>query len=234
MQTSTQKISKLFYNKWPFKIECLVKGGHKVKFYGAEHIRSLSSLDVDVFNSGPLWRKNKETIDKFDLLKFTDAVEPFLEAKEDIQIRTEGAHFNLFCRDPAIKDSICKRLYPWIQNTFGPDTQEELDFLLEQNHKVICSTLPHGKFKFKVLMKGWIAKPEVKENINQYLKKLDPSTIKISPGTVYWLEGNTNYKQDPFFYLVDDKPLLFLRLMDSNIKRVYEYVERDSINTNLQ
>ena len=230
-----QKISKLFYNKWPFKIECYIKGGSKVKLVGPEKVRLWVNLDEDLWSRGiGIYHRRVELIDKFDLLKFTDAVEPFMEMKDSVQIRVEGSHFNLFCKDISIKESICKTLYPWIKEVCGPDTKEELEFLLDQNHKVVCETLPHGKFKFKVLMKDWIKKPEVKQNINNYLKKLDPESIKISPDTIRWLEGKLNYKQDPFFYLVDDKELLFLRLMTSDIKRVYEYVERSSINTSFQ
>ena len=233
MQTKKQKISKLFYNKWPFKIECFIKGGNNVKYAGAARVRLWANLDEESRGIG-IYDRSVNEIDKFDLLRFTNSVEPFMEMKDSVQIRVEGAHFNLFCKDIDIKDSICHDLNPWIREVYGPETQEELDFLLDQNHKVVCEKLPYGKFKIKVLLKDWIKKPEVKQHINNYLKKLDPESIKISPDTIRWLEGKLNYKQDPFFYLVDDKDLTFLRLITTDIKRVYEYVERDSINTSLQ
>lgn len=230
---SNQKISKLFYNKWPFKIECLIYGGSKVKYAGPDRVRmwinQIDSPNVPLTVFGG----RSEYIDALDLLKFTNAVEPFLYMKDDIQTRVEGGHFNLFCKDINIKNSICQHLYPWVRQVYGPDTQEELDFLLGNNKKIICNKLPYGKFKFKVIFKDWAQNAQSKTNLLDFISKLDKDTIHISNETVRWLSGRLNYKQEPFFYITDDKPLVFMRLISPDIKRVYEYVERDSINTSL-
>lgn len=237
MKLPKQKVNKLFYNKWPYKVSCYIKGAHLVRLQGIDRLRIMAA-DVGSIFADEQWgwgaRRAVLTLDKDDILAFTEAVTPFMNMIEEVQIRVEGARFNLFCKDINIKDDMGKALLPWLLSVQGPESQEELEFLLAENHKVICETLPHGKFKFKVLMKDWIKTPEIKQHINDYLKKLDPESVKISPQTVKWLDGKLNYKQDPFFYLVDDKALLFLRLMTTDIKRVYEYVERNSINTALQ
>lgn len=234
---SKQKINKLFYNKWPFKIECFIKGGSRVKYAGPEKIRMWANLDnFPWYTESSRFGHNyqhREQVDKFDLLKFANQVEPFMQMPDDIKIRAEGAHFNLFCKDPEIKDKICGALHPWIREVFGPDTQEELEFLLDNNRKVICNHLPYNKFKFKVVLKDYVEDVNKKNALYNFLLKQDPDSIKISNDTVRWFNHASVYKQDPFFYIVDDKQLVFIRLVFNDIKTVYEYVERDSINTTL-
>ncbi len=237
MKQLKQKTNKLFFNKWPFKVECYLKGSSKVKYAKPWRIRMWANDDADMFSADyrftGVGSYRREQIDKFELLKFTNAVEPFLD-REDIKIRAEGAHFNLFCGNFAVKSDIVKALSPWIKDVVGPETQEELDFLVGNNLKVICNTLPHGKYKYKVVLKSWIENPDNKKKLLNYLVAMGEDKVKCSPETIRFLMDQTRYKQDPFFYLIEDKSLTFIRLLSNDIKHVYEYVERNSINTTLQ
>lgn len=237
MKQPKQKTNKLFFNKWPFKVECYLKGASKVKYAKPWRIRMWANDDSDIFSTDQrslgITQYRREKIDKFELLKFTNAVELFLD-RDDIKIRAEGAHFNLFCGDFTVKAEIVKALKPWIKDIVGPETQEELEFLVGNNLKVICNTLPHGKFKYKVVLKSWIDNTDSKQKLLNYLEKLGEDKVKCSPETIRFLKDQTRYKQDPFFYLVEDKSLVFIRLLTNEIKHVYEYVERNSINTTLQ
>lgn len=234
-----QKIDKLFFNKWPYKIACEIVGATKVKYAGPARIRLWAASDTgsEWFDSNR-WSlmagRKRKTIDKFELLKFANAVEPFMEMKEDVQIRAESSHFNIFCKDPAIKEQICKELAPWVKEIFGPETKEELEFMLGNNKKVLCNQLPYGKFKFRVVLKDYVKDPTKKEALYTFLYNQGTDKVKISGDSLRWLAGGLNYKQDPFFYLLEEKQLTFIRLIFSDIKNVYEYVERDSINTVLQ
>lgn len=235
-----QKINKLFFNKWPYKIACVVAGASKVKYAGPANIRIWANSSGDnYFWEDTRWSigygRKKKPIDKFELVKFANAVEPFMSMKDDVQIRAEGHHFNIFCKDMDLKEKMCEALYPWIKEVHGPETKEELEFMLGNNKKVLCNHLPYGKYKFKVVLKDWVENPKKKEALYTFLYKHQESeTVKISGGSLQWLAGNKSYKQDPFFYLTDDKQLVFVRLMFDEIKNVYEYVERDGINTVLQ
>jgi len=239
MKQNKQKINKLFYNKWAYKICCKIQGASQIKYYGATRIRLWTALDYELFFEDSLrysWNNRtnfKISIDKVDVAKFVDAVEPFMEMKEDVQIRVEGSSFNLFCKDLDLKNQIEQALYPWVVETVGPDSEEELKFILENKYKIICNKLPYEKFKFKVVFKDWIKNPATKEKLHSYILKLNPEDIKISPTTKKWLEGRLSYQQEPFLYLVDAKHLVFMRLISTDIKRVYEYVEQDNINTSL-
>lgn len=233
MKKPKKKDNKLYFNKWPYKIECRLVGAHRVKHLGPDQIKAWANSDADDY----LWEspfRRGPRLDKINLHNFANAVEPFLNMKETVQVRVENSHFNLFCSDPMLKDQIYNALKKWVIEVHGPATQEELDFLIGNHRKVICNELPYGKFKYKVVIKSWIDNPEVKRKLLNYLVALGEDKVKCSPETIRFLMDQTRYKQDPFFYLVEDKSLTFIRLLTNDIKHVYEYVERDSINTVLQ
>ena len=46
---------------------------------------------------------------------------------EEIQIRVENSHLNLFCKDPSVLEEIDNALEQWIRKISGPTTQEELN-----------------------------------------------------------------------------------------------------------
>lgn len=233
MKLQKQRTNKLFFNKWPFKISCFLLGANRVKYAKPWRVRLWILEDRELYDSPIGWNsKYRPKIDKFELHKFTNAVEPFLE-RDDIQIRTEGGHFNLFCKDIQVKEEIISATYPWITGIYGPETLEELEFLLEGNYKIVCTKLPYEKFKYKVVLKDYIENTSVKQQLLNYLDNLGEDKVRCSPSTKEWLNGFSVYKQDPFFYITEEKSLTFIRLLTNDIKKVYEYVERDNINTSL-
>lgn len=216
------KVNKLFYNKWPYKVECLVTASSRIIRYGTQ-----TTLD---FCNGKITSLgyNKTIVDKDKLRAFTNAVIPYLNRKEEIQIRAEGSKFCLFCKDPAVYDSIVKDLGIWIWTVSEPDSASQLEFLLDsENKRVLCDSIPYEKYIYKVIMRN-IA-PTVKEQFHGWAKKYGED-IKISPTTEEWMIGKYQYKQDPFFYVKDSKMLTMAHLfLGNNIRKVYEYVPRDSI-----
>ncbi len=102
------KVNKLFYNKWPYKVECLVTASNRIIRYGTQTTLDFCNGKIASFGY------NKTIVDKDKLRAFTNAVIPYLNRKEEIQIRAEGSKFCLFCKDPAVYDSIVKDLGTWI------------------------------------------------------------------------------------------------------------------------
>jgi hypothetical protein len=217
------KVNKLFYNKWPYKIECLVTAASRVVRYGAQ--TTLDFCDGKISSLG----YNKTLVDKDKLREFTKAVIPYLDRKEEIQIRAEGSKFCLFCKDPAVYNSIVKDLGAWIWTVSEPESADQLEFLLDnENKRVLCDAIPYEKYVYKVVMRG-VAAAGVKEQFHGWSKKYSDD-IRISPTTEQWMTGRYQYKQDPFFYVKDSKMLTMTHLfLGNNIRKVYEYVTRDSI-----
>ncbi len=220
-QIKKQKTNKLFYNKWPYKIECHIAGANKITVYGIDRV-----LD---WCDGHLNIGEARHIDKKEIQKFINLSKPFMEDQENIKIRTEGAHFNLFVKDPVLLDKIVKILRPWVWNVFEPSNEAELQFLLDnENKKVLCDLLPYDKYTYKVVMRS--SKVNIKEQFLNWSKNYSEDQIKISGQTERWLQGQYSYKQDPFFYVKDAPMLTMTRLfLGDNVRRVYEYVPRSSL-----
>lgn len=220
------KSNKLFYNKWPYKVECFVLGANKIIFYGANGVTKWCNGTV----GHPVARGyNDHVINKHTLKEFVGAVTPYLGRKDEIQIRAEGAHFNLFCKDSDIFNNIISNLNSWIRSVYEPASEEELEFLLDNNNKrLLCDKIPYEKYNYKIVMKGHGT--DIKEQFYNWSKNYGEDKIKISPQTIRWMTGYYYYKQDPFFYVSNGPMLTMARLfLGDQVSRVYEYVPRDTL-----
>ena len=217
-----QKVNKLFYNKWPYKVECLVTASSRIVRYGIGPV--LDYCDGKAVSLG----YSKIAVDKDKLRAFTNAVMSYLDRKEEVQIRAEGSKFCLLCKDPTVYNSILKDLSPWLWTVYEPETPDQLTFLLDnENKRVLCDVIPHEKYVYKVVMRNVAS--NVKLQFHEWAKKYGDD-IKISPTTEEWMTGRYSYKQDPFFYVKDSKMLTMTHLfLGNNIRKVYEYIPRDTL-----
>jgi hypothetical protein len=216
------KSNKLYYGKWPFKLECRIKGANKITNLGLEKARDwcLGNFDLK-------YNYHKTSVDKSELLEFINVIEPFLT--DEVKVRAENHHFNIFCKHTVLLDSMTKALGQWAYAIHRPETQEEIDYLLDnRNQKILCDKLPHGEYKFKIILRER-TKIDTRRNFLSWIKKYGDA-ILISKSTEYWLNGRTVYKQDPFFYIKNDSLLTMIMLYLSNdIRKVHEYVPRNTI-----
>jgi hypothetical protein len=214
MKIQKLKSSKLFYNKWPYKIACIINGGNRLTYLGVDSVR--------------LFCTNMSKEDKAQLLLFTDNVEPFLTIKDQVQIRAEGKHFNIFCKDPVLLETIHKALEPWIIDVYGPTTKEELDFMLDNGHKkILRDVLPKDGFRYKVYFK-YLWHEDNRREFSIWADKF-PDKISISDGSRKWINGD-NWTYYPFMYVKDDKTLSMVGLMISgHVKKVEEFILRENL-----
>jgi len=209
MKTQIQKpkSSKLYYQKWPFKIECKIEGASSINRYG------LSTFGLS------------KRINRVELGHFTSAVLPFLKRK-DLQFRTEGSHFNIFCRDTQVLEELDDALYKWIIKITGPTTQEELAFVLENGpKKILCDRLPKDQFKYRIYFKTKFPEDK-KASFLSWAANFEDRVI-VSPTSKAWLSGQRMWAQDPFAYVKDEKTLSMIGLhLTGYVKRVEQFVER--------
>lgn len=210
MKTQIQKLksSKLFYNKWPFKVECQIVGA--------------SAITRNGLNTYGLSKK----IDQNELAKFAMAIEPFLKRK-DLQFRTEGSHFNLFCKDTTLLEELDHTLNSWIVKITGPTSQEELAYLLENGpKKILCDKLPKDQFKYRIYFKTRFP-ADKKAHFLNWVSKFEDQIV-VSPTSKNWLSGQRLWVQDPFAYVKDEKMLSMIGLhLTGYVKRVEQFVERN-------
>ena len=225
MKTPIQKLksSKLFYNKWPYKIECRQAGASRVIHGGItlckEWCTTGKGIPFGHYNSAP---------DTVTFLEFINAVEPFLHRKEEIQIRVENSHFNFFCKDLAVLEEINSAVSKWVKKISGPTTQEELEFLLNNGHKkILCDILPKDKYKYRVFFKSRF--PADKRSAFVVWANRYGDNMIISETSRRWLVGSRNYAQDPFMYVIDDKMLSMVGLyLSGYVKKTEEFILREN------
>lgn len=219
-----QTTNRLFYNKWPIKVECRIRGASFLNRNGIN--KTIRVCDGE----RSLYDFEKKNIDRVDLKKFANQVRPIIETG-NVQIRSEGSHYNIFLADKQLLTSIQKNLYPWITQITSPSTDEEYDFLMDNGHKkVLCDHLPHNKYVYRVYLKERTNK-DIGYKFLKWSEKY-PDTIKIAKTTSEWLEGRKFYIQSPFFYVENAKTLsMVLLFLDGNHKKIQEFILKSSINT---
>ena len=231
MQIQKLHSSKLFYNKWPYKIECYISGASRLRWSGVE-------ITKDYCQGRPtptLWswqsndRLNKD--DQAALLAFTIGLEPFLELKDQLQTRVEGRHYNIFCKDRVLLEQIYNAVAPWVQRVAGPTTDEELNYMLNNGHKkILRDVLPKDGYQYKVYLKeSWSMEGRIA--FAEWAAKF-PDTINISKNSKRWLESKHRWLYNPFMYVKDAKTLTMVGLHASgNVKRVEEFILRENLMT---
>ena len=219
------KSSKLFYNKWPYKVECIQQGASRIVHSGPAICKEWCSTGKGLSFSH---YSNKIT-DKAQYLRFIEAVEPFLNRKEEIQIRVEGSHFNLFCKDPVILEEIDNNVFEWVRDIRGPTSQEELEFLLSNGHKkILCDVLPYEKYKYRVFFKSRF--PVTNRSAFAAWADKYGDKLLVSGTSRRWLIGERHYAQDPFMYVDDNKMLSMAGIyLSGYVKKVEEFITRSTV-----
>ena len=228
------KTKKLFYGKWPYKVETYIKGASRVYYSGTDITLEwcLGKRKVDYWeNEYGFWgHRHNIKIDKVDLAKYTVAVKPFIDLKKELKIRCEGGALNFFTDNKDLVDQMRQALSPWIQSITAPASDEELAFLMDNGRKkILCDMLPYDQFKFKVFIKTSLESTQRQ----RFYEWIDRNNSKLSwpDSTDRWLTGERHWAQDPFVYVEDDKTASMLLLyLGNHTKRVEEFILRDSIN----
>lgn len=231
MQIQKLNSSKLFYNKWPYKIECYILGASRLKWLGVE-----TTKDYCQGKTTPTlwsWQSNDRLSlkDKSALLEFTTGIEPFLELKEQLQVRVEGRRYNIYCKDPVLLEQIYNAVAPWVQTVSGPTTDEELNYMLDNGYKkILRDVLPKEIFQYRIYFKeSWETEDRIK--FLAWVTK-NNNIVDISRGSKEWLEGKKRWVYNPFIYVKDAHTLTMVGLHSSgNVKRVEEFILRENLVT---
>ena len=223
MSILRQKTRKLFYGKWPYKIECYLKGSSNVARLGL--LRTTNWLNGDTVDNW-MWKGADRNL----IGDFVKKVAPFMDT-EETRIRVEGAHFNIFVKDKYYADTIISELEYWIQRVTEPGSEEEYQFLLNNSSKkIICNELPKGKYKYRIYIRERM-KLDSRKRFHDWTLRYK-NRFEIAKSTTKWLTGQTMYTQNPFLYIETHSDLSMVSLyLGENIKRIEEFIPRTNINT---
>ena len=225
MKTQIQKLksSKLFYNKWPYKVECRQVGASRVVHSGVTAVREWCATGKGMFVSSI----ESRLLDKAVYLEFANLVALYI-GNPDVKVRVEGSRFNLFCIDKSVLETIDKDLNKWITKISGPTTDEELNFLLSNGHKkILRDVLPKEKYKYRVYFKSKFPA----SNRSAFVTWADKygDKLEISETSRRWLLGSKHYAQDPFMYVEDEKMLSMAGMyLSGYVKKVEEFILRET------
>ena len=214
------RTKKLYFAKWPYKIEFRLQGATMLRRMSIPKIKAWCALSEQE-RKNDWWFRG---VDATELLRFVNALEPCLTSEH--QFRAEYHTLNLYTRDKNIISSAEQQCKEWAVSVWEPGSQEELDLMLSNKRKVVCDELPYGEYKYRVSLKERAPAP-VKAQFKTWAEGYGDNTVKFSTSTVMWLRNEKTYCQTPFFYLKDDKLLTMCQLfLGHNIKFVEEYIPR--------
>lgn len=219
--------SKLFYNKWPYKILCIVTESWRIKRLGLKKTLDYCYNPDNVFYSNR-FRGSPQVI--INLLKFTHAMEPFLS--KEIQIRSEGNLFNIYCRNTELYNEMISKLDEFISEIHEPINNHEFDYMINNSaKKILCNQFPHKKYQYRIWIKSSFDN-ELKLKFSQWILNYN-NNIMVSTHTHNWLMLNSRYWiPQPSIYVKDSSTLSMVGLfLGNNVQKVEEFVLRSSINT---
>lgn len=215
------KTNRLFYRKYPYKVECNVKG--------AEYVKRLGYLGLlEVFNGS---HRGYYNLVKFPfkhkdaLLGFAQVAEPIIE--EGHQVRSEMNTLSFYLEDRSTYEDIQKKLEPWVRSITEPASDKELEQLNSKNHLVMCNKLPHNKYGFKVMLKNDMTEDQ-RHKFVEWMRNYGDA-FHVARTTEVWLYGHRHWCYDPYMYVESSKHLTMMALyLGDKIKRTYEFVLRDT------
>jgi hypothetical protein len=220
-----QKINKLFYGKWPYKIGTRIDGGHLIKRLGIDWI-AMVVHDNNVDNLAAHYRK----INFVELLKFARSLEPYLGDKIKIRVFVGGV--DIYIQDKSIYEELQHKLQKYVREIFEPVNAVELDAMLSNNKIILRDSYPKEKYKYKIIFKTLPI--SVRESLSKWIGNYKEGEVYASPGTLDYLRYGKGVWTEHYIYVKDNKMVTMVLLASQGyIRRTEEYVLRSSINTSL-
>ena len=217
---------KLFYKKYPFKINLSCKNSANICRLGI--LRTQAWIDGSTFDKWAFRGSEKVDVQSFvDCYKQIDF--------SNLHTRAEGKMVSIFAENRTDAYKVVEIMKEWVVQLTEPASDNECEFLLENGHKkILCNALPKdGKFKYRVYIKQNMQLP-AREKFYEWMQKF-PLKFNVAYSTTRWLSGSRPYVQSPFFYVSDQQTLSMVGLyLGNHVQRVEEFIVRTSINTECQ
>lgn len=224
MQLKKLKTNKLFYKKYAYKISLAVDGASLIKIWGIPRLRTMlaSRPDMLLFNKSvsarPVWPHNA-TINLARLVKFTDLLDPYLLT---VKTRVEDNSINIFLEDDRLYVTLQDVLKDYIVSVTEPDTDNELDMLMNNANIVLCKNYPHADLKYKITFTE--IPIAVRASLLEWVSKYDSTTVFVSKNTKLYL-ARTQFCYTPFIFVKDKNMILMIQLIAGQyINSIEEFI----------
>jgi hypothetical protein len=212
--------NKLFFKKWPYKVETNVPKVNLIKEWGISR-----TIDICTGKWTPSWSTKQLSADqKLKLHKYIYDSTEFLNSAG--QLRFERDTCNFYTDDYELYKKMCTEMSPWIVSITEPASEDDLKILQEKSRYHLCDQLPYNKYKYKVYMRERMP-ATVRNNFAKWLENYTEH-VKISANTRNWLSGYEHWIQDPFLYVADGPNLSMITMfLGEYVKKTQEFVLRD-------
>ena len=214
--------NKLFFGKWPFKVETSLKGTSLIK--------RLGTLDTIQWCDGVAHQhlnqySHYKTVHREELKDYVIRMIPFIG--DHLQLRSEYHNLSCYTDNRDIYEGLQQELAPWVHGISEPEG-DDLEFLQSNSSRIVlCNELPYGKFKHKVYLKTSMPQPQ-RENFVKWLSNYS-GDVRASLGSVGWMLGHKPYFQGPFVYVADSQTLAMIGLFLGNYAlKTQEFVVRNN------
>ena len=101
---------KLFFNRYPYKVETKIDGASLIRYWGVDIIKS----ELSKTGENKLMRGSNSRINKEELLKYIRFAEQFLNGS--VQLRGEYRTMNYYTDDKSVYEELQAKLYPWVES----------------------------------------------------------------------------------------------------------------------
>jgi hypothetical protein len=229
-QYRKQQTLNLFFKKYPYKIE--------VRLALAYLFRYKSPAELIVH-----WNKNStKFLEEFYVRKrSTDGqIERFFEFchlmtvldKDRYRLRIQHSSVSIYLETKDEFDCLCTSIEKFIVKVTEPANLDLVEFLKENKKKIICKSLPHGKYTYRITLRSM---PDtIRHNLFEWSQKYTDDQMLLSPSTIRYLSGNFQWCYTPYIYVSDPKLLLMIGLAAQGyVSKTEEFIVRSSINTSL-
>lgn len=221
MIPSQHKTTKLFYNKWPYKLVLNHSRARYVRTYGPDAI----ILDCN--------SKNQKYHNELDTLDFAKRCTKYWD--QEIQLRVENSTMSIFCKNEKLFYEMELDFAKWLREIHAPANRKELDFLMAQNkRRVVCNNLPYEKYKYRIAFKTTMD-INLRQSFKTWIEKYGDKA-SITNHTMQWFDnGRSGYGWNPVMLIEDSATLsMALLFLGGNARYIEEFVLRSSININLE
>lgn len=214
-----QITKKLFYDQWPYKITCNIKGISLVRSHPVE----------DILN-GKYCRKYSYNTLKFDKKKldhFLSLSEKYIN-DSTIKKRLEYHKVSFYALTKEKHQEMLDVLKEYTTESFEPENEDELQKLLNNKHFIICKELPYKKFRYKVTFKEMPV--NVRQNLIVWAEKYTNNELYITPSTRIHFKGEKNKFGTHYFLIKHKSMITFISLAAAGyIRRTDEYITQEEI-----
>jgi hypothetical protein len=216
--------SKLFYGKYPYRIEIRIPN---VTFHKLKDTDGLYTVCAYEYNSGLHF--GYKLAEHADSLAISRVMKKIINSP-NVKLRFEYFSIMIYAETVEMYEKILNMVDKWTASVCVPSNNDELSALISNKNIQIRKSLPFGNFQYKIHVDR---KMPVEDRLKFYswAKKM-PDHVKMNDRVLSWLSDPTaKYSWSPYhIYVSSAKYLSIVHIyLGKNIIKIDEIIARSSV-----